>query len=91
MTGKVTASAHRHGLDPPGSPSYTAKKSTRIIQTVRRESARKRVPREAYLVSRIRRYRHTHSVLRFTLHERRFTRTRSGLAIAAETFMNNAG
>ena len=27
MTGKVTASAHPHGIDPPGSPSYTANKS----------------------------------------------------------------
>ena len=42
--------------------------------TVRRESARKRVPREAYLVSRMRRYRLTISVPHFTLHERRFTR-----------------
>ena len=36
------------------------------------------------------RNRHTLSVLRFTLHELRFTRKRSGTAIAAETFMNNA-
>jgi hypothetical protein len=27
MTGKVTTSAHRHGIDPPGSPSYTSTKS----------------------------------------------------------------
>ena len=27
MTGKVTASAHRHGIDPLGPPSYTAKNS----------------------------------------------------------------
>ena len=27
MTGKVTTSANRHGIDPPGSPSYTAKNS----------------------------------------------------------------
>jgi hypothetical protein len=27
MTGKVTANGHRHGIDPPGSPSYTAKNS----------------------------------------------------------------
>jgi hypothetical protein len=59
--------------------------------TVRREIARKRVPREAYLVSRMRRYRHTLSVLRFTLHERRYTRKSSGSAIAAEVLMNNAG
>ena len=59
--------------------------------TVRREIARMRVPREAYLVSRMQRYRHTYSVLRFTLHERRFTLKSSGLAIAAEAFMNNAG
>jgi len=59
--------------------------------TVRREIARKRVPREAYLVSRMQRNRHTFSVLRFTLHELRFTRKRSGSAIGAETFMNNAG
>jgi hypothetical protein len=39
----------------------------------------------------MRRYRQALSVLRFTLHERRFTRKSSGLAIAAETFMNNAG
>src|SRR6266850_5179336 len=31
VTGKVTSRAHRHGFDLPGSPSYTAKKSTRII------------------------------------------------------------
>jgi hypothetical protein len=55
---------------------------------VRREIARKRVPREAYLVSRMQRYRYTLSVLRFTFHERRFTRKRSGSAIAAEAFMN---
>ena len=59
--------------------------------TVRREIARKRVPREAYLVSRMQRNRHTLSVLRFTLHERRFTRKRSGSAIAAEALKNNAG
>ena len=59
---------------------------------VRRESARKRVPREAYLVSRMQRNRHTLSVLRFTLHERRFTRKRSGeSAIAVEALVNNAG
>jgi hypothetical protein len=29
--------------------------------------------------------------MRVTLHERRFTRKRSGSAIAAEAFMNNAG
>ena len=56
--------------------------------TVRREIAPKRVPREAYLVSRMKRYRHTLSFLRFTLHERRFTRTSNGSAIAAEVFMN---
>jgi hypothetical protein len=27
MTGKVTASVHRHGIDPLGLPSYTAKNS----------------------------------------------------------------
>jgi AsmA protein len=27
MTGKVTTSVHRHDIDPPGSPSYTAKNS----------------------------------------------------------------
>ena len=53
-----------------------------ITHEGRRESARMRVPCEAYLVSRMRRYRHTHSVLRFTFHERRFTRKRSGLALA---------
>ena len=58
---------------------------------VRREIARKRVPREAYLVSRMQRNRHTLSVLRFTLHEQRFTRKRSGSAIAAETRMSNVG
>jgi hypothetical protein len=31
------------------------------------------------------------SVLRFTLHERRFTRKNSGSAIAAEVLMSNAG
>jgi hypothetical protein len=31
------------------------------------------------------------SVLRFTLHERRFTRKSSECAIAAEVLMNNAG
>ena len=59
--------------------------------TVRRDIARMRVPREAYLVSRMQRYRHTHSVPRFTLHERRFTLKSSGSAIAVEAFMNNAG
>jgi len=39
----------------------------------------------------MRRCRHTLSVLRFTLHERRFTRKSSGSAIAAEALMNNAG
>jgi hypothetical protein len=38
----------------------------RIIHECRRENARKRVPREAYLVVRMRRCRHTHCVLRFT-------------------------
>jgi hypothetical protein len=52
--------------------------------TVRREIAKKHVPREAYLASRTRRYSHIHSVLRFT-------RKISGSAIAAETFMNYAG
>jgi hypothetical protein len=42
-------------------------------------------------VSRMRRYRHTLSVLRFTLHKRRFTRKSSESAIAAEALMNNAG
>ena len=28
MTGKVTTSAHHHGIDPPGSPSYTTNKSS---------------------------------------------------------------
>jgi len=42
--------------------------------TVRREIARARVPRETYLVPRMRRYRHTHSTTRFTLHERRATK-----------------
>jgi hypothetical protein len=37
------------------------------------------------------RYRQTLSVLRFTLHERRFTRKSGGSAIAVEAFMNNAG
>jgi hypothetical protein len=59
--------------------------------TVRREIAPKRVPREAYLVSRMRGYRHTLSFLRFTLHERRFTHKSSESAIAAEALMNNAG
>jgi hypothetical protein len=60
--------------------------------TVRREIARKCVPREAYLVSRISHERiQAHSFLRFTLHERRFTCKSSGSAIAAEVFMNNAG
>ncbi len=57
--------------------------------TVRRDSARKRVPREAYLVSRMRRYRHNLSVLCFTLHERRFTCKRSESAIGAEELMNH--
>jgi hypothetical protein len=39
----------------------------------------------------MRRYRQILSFLRFTLHERRFTRKSSGSAIAAEVFMNNAG
>jgi len=34
--------------------------------------------------------RHTHSILRFTLHERRFTRKRRRSAIAAEALMNEA-
>jgi len=64
---------------------------------VRRDTARTRVPREAYLVSRMRRYRHILSVLRFTvrlahrpesnrgtLHERRFTRKSRVSALAAE-------
>jgi len=59
--------------------------------TIRRDTARKRVPREAYLVSRMRRYRHTLSVLRFTLHERRFTRKSNGSAIVAEAIMNIVG
>ncbi len=59
--------------------------------TVRGETARKRVPREAYLVSRMRRYRDTLSVLRFTLHERRVTRKTSGSAVAVEAFVNYAG
>jgi hypothetical protein len=59
--------------------------------TIRREIAQKRVPREAYLGSRMQRYRRAPSVLRFTLHERRFMRKSSGSAIAAESFMNNAG
>src|SRR3989304_7841394 len=71
--------------------------------TVRCELVRKRVPREAYLVSRMRRYKRPHSVLRFTvrhahrpelsrgtLHERRFTRKRSESTIAVEALMNNA-
>jgi len=59
--------------------------------TVRHEIARKFVPREAYLVSRMRQYRHTLSVLRFTLHERRFTRKCGESAIAVEALVNNAG
>jgi len=59
--------------------------------TVRRDTARKRVSREAYLVSRMRRYRHTLSVLGFTLYERRFTRKSSGSAVAVEAFVNDAG
>jgi hypothetical protein len=39
----------------------------------------------------MRRYSHTLSVLRFTLHERRFTRKRSESAIAQKLLMNNAG
>jgi hypothetical protein len=36
MTGKVTTSAHRHGIVPPGSPSYTANKSREgaVIRTL---------------------------------------------------------
>jgi hypothetical protein len=34
---------------------------------------------------------HTDSVLRFTLHERRFMRKSRGSAIAAEVLMNNSG
>ena len=45
-----------------------------VFMTVRRKIARERVPREAYLVFRMRRHRHTHSALRFTLHERRATK-----------------
>jgi len=59
--------------------------------TVRREIALEHVPRETYLVSRKRRFRQASSVLRFTLHERRFTRKNRGLAIVAEVFMNHAG
>jgi len=59
--------------------------------TVRREIARKRVPCEAYLVSRMRRYRHTHSVLRFTIHERPFTRKSDISAVAEEASVNDAG
>jgi hypothetical protein len=55
-----------------------------LFMTVRREIARKCVPREAYLVSRMRRYRHTLSVLRFT-------RKTNESAIAAEALMSNAG
>ncbi|HSQ91419.1 MAG TPA: hypothetical protein VLM19_04515, partial [Nitrospiraceae bacterium] len=44
------------------------------VNRFRHESARARVPREAYLVSRMRRHGHTHSALRFTLHERRATK-----------------
>ncbi len=62
-----------------------------LFMTARCEIARKRVPREAYLVSRMRRYSHTLSVLRFTRHERRFTRKSNRSAIAAEAFMSNAG
>jgi hypothetical protein len=58
---------------------------------VRREIAPKRVPREAYLVSRMKRYRHTLSFLRFTLHERRFTHKNSESAIAVEALMDNSG
>ena len=35
--------------------------------------------------------RHTHSILRFTLHERRFTRTSGESAIAIEAFTNHMG
>jgi hypothetical protein len=55
-----------------------------LFMTVRREIARKRVPREAYLVSRMRRYRHTLSVLRFTRKSRES-------AIAAAALRDNAG
>jgi hypothetical protein len=62
----------------------------RIIHDGSSRNRRERVPREAYLVSRMRGYRHIPSFLRFTLHERRFTRKSSGSAIAAVVFMNNA-
>jgi len=55
-----------------------------LFMKVRCESARKRVPREAYLVSRMRRHIHTLSVLRFTIHEQRFTHKSGVSALAAE-------
>jgi hypothetical protein len=39
----------------------------------------------------MRRYKHTLSVLRFTLHEQRFTRKTNESAIATEALMSNAG
>jgi CBS domain-containing protein len=62
-----------------------------VFMTDCREIARTRASRETYLVSRMQRYRHTLSVLRFTFHEGRFTRKSSESVIAAETFMNIAG
>ena len=57
------------------------------------KSPGKRVPREAYLVSRRQR---SDTFLpsrasRFTLHDRRFTPKSSGSAITAEALMNHAG
>jgi hypothetical protein len=43
-----------------------------------------------FLVKRIS-IRHNHSVLRFTIHERRVSRKHFGSAIAAEVLMDHAG
>ena len=67
----------------------------RIIHDGSWQNRAERVPREAYLLCCMRRHRHTHFALRFTLHASRTTsdeeRRSSGSAIATEVFMNNAG
>jgi hypothetical protein len=84
MTSKVTASTHRHGIDHPGFPSYTAKKSTRIIH---KGSWRNRLEAGRGVSGTRREERHSFwSPLASDPASLAQT-----LAIAAETFMNNAG
>jgi hypothetical protein len=61
--------------------------------TVRGKIAHRPVSREAYLVSRKQGWNTALSFLRFTLHEIRFTKTRSlqRRRIVAEVHMNNSG